>query len=110
MIRDRGRIKWTAMMLPEHVKLLRDWQEEELWEEKRELDEQRLEQLNEVVREAQTTAKKVSVYYYTNHHSEIITGIIREYYPLKQELKLIEEQGTNTFIPLTAITNIEIID
>lgn len=28
MIRDRGNIKWTAMMLPEHVKMLRDWQDE----------------------------------------------------------------------------------
>ncbi|MGN7386570.1 YolD-like family protein [Sporosarcina sp. SAFN-015] len=25
MIRDRGRIKWTAMMLPEHVAELRKW-------------------------------------------------------------------------------------
>lgn len=28
MIKDRGNIKWTSLMLPEHVKLLK-----ELWEE-----------------------------------------------------------------------------
>lgn len=27
MIQDRGSIKWTAMMLPEHVKLLREYNE-----------------------------------------------------------------------------------
>src|SRR4051794_28284664 len=27
MIRDRGNIKWTAMMLLEHVKAVRDWLE-----------------------------------------------------------------------------------
>ncbi|TFI48759.1 YolD-like family protein, partial [Diaphorobacter sp. DS2] len=37
MIRDRGRIKWTSMMLPEHVKLLRDWAKEDTYEQKREL-------------------------------------------------------------------------
>ncbi len=34
MIRDRGNIKWTAMMLPEHVKLLREWQEQDQVREK----------------------------------------------------------------------------
>ncbi|MGD7047694.1 YolD-like family protein [Rossellomorea marisflavi] len=33
-IRDRGRIKWTAMMLPEHVKELRDMWEQFEREEK----------------------------------------------------------------------------
>ncbi|WP_025783289.1 YolD-like family protein [Sporosarcina sp. D27] len=27
--RDRGKIKWTAMMLPEHISLLREWQKED---------------------------------------------------------------------------------
>lgn len=29
MIRDRGNIKWTAMMLSEHIKELRVWKEED---------------------------------------------------------------------------------
>lgn len=28
-IKDRGRIKWTAMMLPEHTEMLRDWYAED---------------------------------------------------------------------------------
>lgn len=28
-VKDRGRIKWTAMMLPEHIKELRAWQNED---------------------------------------------------------------------------------
>ncbi|GKV70305.1 hypothetical protein NCCP2716_28030 [Sporosarcina sp. NCCP-2716] len=27
--RDRGKIKWTAMMLPEHIAMLRDWHAED---------------------------------------------------------------------------------
>lgn len=29
VLRDRGNMKWTAMMLPEHVKMLKEWGEEE---------------------------------------------------------------------------------
>jgi len=34
MIRDRGNIKWTAMMLSEHVTELRRWQDEDHYEER----------------------------------------------------------------------------
>ncbi len=45
MIRDRGRIKWTSLMLPEHVKMLRDWANEDMWEKTKEIDEQKLEEM-----------------------------------------------------------------
>ena len=38
-IRDRGNIKWTAMMLPEHVVELRRWMEEDNFTERPELNE-----------------------------------------------------------------------
>ncbi len=28
-VRDRGKIKWTALMLPEHIAKLREWQAED---------------------------------------------------------------------------------
>ena len=49
MIRDRGRIKWTSMMLPEHVKMLREWVQEDEYEQEKVLDEQQLEQMNETI-------------------------------------------------------------
>ncbi|MED3661299.1 YolD-like family protein [Ureibacillus sp. FSL K6-8385] len=47
MIRDRGNIKWNAMMLPEHVKMLREWREKDRCEERPVLDEWALQDLNE---------------------------------------------------------------
>ena len=38
-IKDRGSKKWVAMMLPEHVKMLRDYQEEVKKEPRPELNE-----------------------------------------------------------------------
>lgn len=46
MNKDRGTIKWNAMMLPEHVKFLREWQEEDQLVTKPQLDEALVEQLN----------------------------------------------------------------
>lgn len=45
--RDRGTKKWTAMMLPEHVELLRDWMDEDHWVEKPEFDEWEFELIQE---------------------------------------------------------------
>ncbi|KGR85779.1 YolD-like family protein [Lysinibacillus odysseyi] len=39
MNRDRGTIKWNAMMLPEHVNLLHEWKAEDNKIEKPNLDE-----------------------------------------------------------------------
>ncbi|MFF2286401.1 YolD-like family protein [Peribacillus butanolivorans] len=48
MIRDRGRIKWVSMMLPEHVKLLREYNEGLDKVEKPVLDERKYEEFNEI--------------------------------------------------------------
>ena len=46
-LKDRGRIKWTAMMLPEHVEMIRDWYEEDKQVDKPDLDEDELQLLQE---------------------------------------------------------------
>lgn len=48
-IKDRGTIKWTAMMLPEHVQMLRDWQSQERSDARPYLDEFDLEALYEEI-------------------------------------------------------------
>ncbi|HSP21621.1 MAG TPA: YolD-like family protein [Planococcus sp. (in: firmicutes)] len=48
-IKDRGTIKWTAMMLPEHIQMLRDWQSQERSDKRPCLDEFDLEALYEEI-------------------------------------------------------------
>lgn len=43
MIKDRGNIKWTAMMLSEHIKELRVWMDEDNYIERPQFDEWELE-------------------------------------------------------------------
>ncbi len=46
-IKDRGRIKWTALMLPEHVEMIREWYAKEELVAKPELTDDDLRLLQE---------------------------------------------------------------
>lgn len=46
-IKDRGQIKWTALMLPEHVEMIREWYEKDKWVPKPELNEFDLQLIQE---------------------------------------------------------------
>ncbi|MGG0669874.1 hypothetical protein [Sporosarcina koreensis] len=46
-IKDRGKIKWTAMMLPEHTVRLRDWYAEDDLAPEPELNEDDMQLLQE---------------------------------------------------------------
>ena len=78
MNRDRGTIKWTAMMLPEHVKLLREWQTEDTWVEKPQLDEAQLEEINQHVYMAYKQQQQVSVRVWEHKQMTVYTGFIRK--------------------------------
>lgn len=63
-------------MLPEHVKLLRDWAKEDMYENKMEPDEQQLEVMNEVMAEAMEFGKSVAITYYRGRRYQIVIGTI----------------------------------
>lgn len=46
-VKDRGRIKWTALMLPEHVEMIREWYAKDELVAKPELTEDDLQLLQE---------------------------------------------------------------
>lgn len=109
MIRDRGNIKWNSLMLPEHVKMLREWAEEDTWDEKRQLDEQKLEQLNEAAEEAMKFGKEVNITYFAHHHTEQLAGKIHYFDPLQKEFRIVDRSGRVQRILLKQIEHIEII-
>jgi hypothetical protein len=106
VIRDRGNIKWTSMMLPEHVKLLRDWAKEDEFETKPELDEQQFDQMNEVIGEAMTYGTELSITYFdqTSHHT--IKGTIHYVDEVYQKLRVISKEGIVFHIPFQSITRV----
>ncbi|KGR92404.1 hypothetical protein CD30_00925 [Ureibacillus massiliensis 4400831 = CIP 108448 = CCUG 49529] len=78
MIRDRGNIKWNAMMLPEHVKLLREWKAQDEYVKKPELDEWTLQELSEQLQRAYTQKTEVELKVWEEKQIYKTTGVIHK--------------------------------
>ncbi|RLQ90654.1 YolD-like family protein [Falsibacillus albus] len=110
MIRDRGRIKWTSMMLPEHVKMLRDWAKEDSFKEKVELDEQQLEEMNEIAAQAMEDRKKVVITYYRLKQYELLIGYIHYYDALQKRLHVVDTFDDPQYVSMENIVDIRFHD
>lgn len=108
MIRDRGRIKWTSMMLPEHVKMLRDWVKEDSYEQRKELDEQQLETMNETLAEAMEFNQKVAITYFHRHNYELCIGNVHYWDELAHKLHIVDSSGSAQLIPINTIADIKL--
>lgn len=86
--RDRGSIKWSSLMLPEHKERLSAWYKELEYAAKPELDEQKWEEINRSVTEAWTENHKIKVTYYHNHHIHTAVGHIKTCDPRRHNLQL----------------------
>lgn len=106
MIRDRGKMKWTSMMLPEHVKLLRDWAKEDEYEKVREIDEQYLEVMNETISEAMEFGKSLTITYYQHQKYQLVIGHIHYWNETNGNLHIVDQFGDVHKIPLASIADV----
>lgn len=82
-LKDRGRIKWTAMMLPEHVRELREWYGEDEKTPKPSLDEFDMQLLGEEIERAYKSLEEVRIktwqFGHVKQHRGTITSINPHY-------------------------------
>ena len=78
MNKDRGTIKWTAMMLPEHVKLLREWQQDDRFVAKPQLDEAQVAQLNSNLQRAYSEHLPIELKVWEETSIYVVSGIIKK--------------------------------
>jgi hypothetical protein len=76
-LKDRGNKKWTAMMLIEHRKKLKELKEHENDREKPILDEQEKTVINSRLHQALENGLKVKIKYYRNKRFKTISGRIK---------------------------------
>jgi len=76
MIHDRGRIKWSPFLIPEHKKRIAEFYEAENDEAQPELDEQYKDQLQTTLWEAIELKAPICVTYYTERRQKSIEGLI----------------------------------
>lgn len=66
-VNDRGSIKWTSIMMPEHVEMLEEILEEQDHKEKPILDDQQKEEINTKLLMAVVNGLTVELKYYDNN-------------------------------------------
>jgi len=74
---DRGAIKWTAMMLPEHLQRIREWKQESNKEQKYELSIWEIEELQETINRAFSQNRTIILTIWRNDKYIKLTGIIQ---------------------------------
>ena len=110
MLKDRGRMKWTAMMLPEHVTMLREWAHEDSYESERLLDEQQLEEMNMTMEEAMEMGKTVTITYYDQRRYQLLIGTIHYYNETQQKLHVIDRFDQAHYIALEGMVDMRFTD
>ncbi|EPD49462.1 hypothetical protein HMPREF1210_03361 [Paenisporosarcina sp. HGH0030] len=77
-LKDRGKIKWTAMMLPEHVAQLREWQQEHDLVKKPELDAFDYDTMQEEIERALISRMETRLTSWKSGKIHYHRGIIKE--------------------------------
>lgn len=95
MLRDRGTIKWTSMMLPEHLTQLKQDLLDVSKIEKPSLDAQQIEEMDILVSEALEFNKELVLKLFNNGFVENVTGRVH-YINFEQQKLHVKDQNDNT--------------
>ncbi|OTQ83657.1 hypothetical protein BG31_19490 [Bacillus subtilis subsp. subtilis] len=95
MLRDRGTIKWTSMMLPEHLTQLKQDLIDVSKIEKPALDDQQIEEMDILVSEALEFNKELKFKLFNNGFVENVTGRVH-YINFEQQKLHVKDQNDNT--------------
>lgn len=75
-VNDRGTMKWTSLMLPEHIEMLNKMWKEQDYKEMPELDEQQIAEKNLLLQEALENDLKIRIKHFADHDHKIIEGYL----------------------------------
>lgn len=108
MARDRGTMKWSSLMLPEHVELLKEMWQEDHKVTKPALDSQQIEILNAQVLEAFEEKSVISVSIYSDGTVFDQVGVITKLDGSKNIITLQSDDSTKLMIAFHDILSITI--
>lgn len=109
MVRDRGRIKWNSLMLPEHVKLLKEYNKNLKRIEKPDLDEQKYDEFNEIICRAIEENITLEFTYYQKGEVKKLTGNINNIDGLNRKIEILSSASNTHMLRLDNILEIEMI-
>jgi hypothetical protein len=107
MIKDRGNIKWTAMMLPEHVALIKKLWRDDAKLQKPFLDEQQLVEINEVICEAMEFNHMLKFTYYSRGEYKYVIGCVHHFDHINKKLHIKDETNHPDALYITEIIAVD---
>lgn len=107
LIRDRGNIKWASLMLPEHVKLLKKYNEELKKIEQPIIADHKYEEFNEIISQALKENTRLEFTYYQNGKMIKYIGHINQINNLTKEIQITDSSGSHHTLSVNQIVEIE---
>ena len=107
MHKDRGSIKWSSLMLPEHVEILKDVWQQDSYEEAPILDEQQVEANSFAIQEALENQAFIEVTYYEAGAFHTETLQVMYVQPKEGSVRFRDANDTRKTIQLKHITQIK---
>ncbi|MCD7034064.1 YolD-like family protein [Metabacillus sp. GX 13764] len=105
MIRDRNNIKWVSMMLPEHVKMAKELFHDLEKEEKPEMDEMRIEELEQVILKSYADSVPIAVTVWEDGFFTDCSGTVKKIDQIHLKMTLEEKSGFVRNIQFQYITD-----
>lgn len=96
---DRGTIKWTSLMLPEHVELLKQMWQEDKKESKPILDSQEIEWINQQILESYEHQLPVQLTFFEDSQTYHVAGQISKLHPETKRINI--ETGDHEHVELS---------
>lgn len=107
-IKDRGNIKWTSLMLTEHRDKLKELMIREDDRGRPEIDEQKYQEMETILKKALSEKKPVGIIYYWNKRFKICQGKVRGFNPFKKELIIEENEKGIILIQIGDIIDVKV--
>ncbi|TRZ38470.1 YolD-like family protein [Niallia circulans] len=107
MIRDRGAIKWTAMMLPEHVHSIKEALKEDKKITQPILDEDQIREMELLILESMEYGWVLECEMFKNGEIRRISGHVVHIDHLKQEIRIQDTKDSLHTIPFRSLVNIQ---
>jgi len=88
MLKDRGNMKWTAMMLPEHLVEIKKWKQEQFYDKKRELTEWEFEEIEQTIQRSFKQQTNIKLSLWSSNKLHEVIGVITGVDAFKKEMLL----------------------
>lgn len=109
MNKDRGNLKWTAMMLPEHIQLLREWEKELAYTAPKEKTEWELEELQQTIEQAYKQGLAITFSICKQGIWSVELGVITALEIAKRQL-LVETETAVKKLDFAWIQTVQVVD